>query len=509
MSRNMKIATLFTKVMETGELDIFIPTRVLFGKEDEKGIRFYDVLSQTMFYDLDNYAGDEELYSGYYYSEDLKDVKSKFPNMSLYEFINQYLRLRKEQVYFYSLDDGDSKDYCLKSLPIDEFYEKYKIDVKYTYFPDNLKDIDFTRIELEQESQVEESQVEEVQKVDDVEETKLPDIVSLQKEIMKHVFFQDEQIKKMLIAIYRHIFFEDPSLKANIFVYGPTGVGKTEILRQISKNLGLPMVIEDANAYSVAGYVGKSADDALRHLYEAANGDLELAQRGILVFDEIDKKHKQGSGDTNVSSEGVLHSLLKIIEGGTFEVELDRYSSINFDTSNLIVIVSGAFEDLLKKEQKRVSIGFGNQDQTDKTMAKMSIVDKMVEYGMAREFMGRFNLLVELNSLSKENLKHILLHSELSVLKKYQQQFEELGVKITLSDELCNKICNLAYLRHTGARALNNIVHEIFENILYNLFSSEEFPKEIVLGEESLSEPGIEEKQNVLKKSIQAKNSMI
>ena len=331
----------------------------------------------------------------------------------------------------------------------------------------------------------------------------MPSITSVYEEITKHVMCQDSQVRRLLTAIYKNLAFENRQLKSNIFIYGPTGVGKTAMLNQISKILGLPMVIEDSTAFTVAGYVGKSCDEALRHLYEVSNGDLELAQHGILVFDEIDKKSNKGSSGGGIASEGVLHSLLKIIEGGTIEVELNHNTGekIMFATSNLIVIVSGAFEGLLKDDKRTASIGF-NPPKTLNNIKNQTndIADKLVDYGMAREFVGRFNTFIKLNELTKDDLKNILINSNSSALKIYLEQFKNFGVNIKITDELIDRICDLAINKHTGARALNNIVNEIFEDILYNLFSDTNVKEDIVLDKDILCET---EKKLVLKNTVQ------
>ena len=264
------------------------------------------------------------------------------------------------------------------------------------------------------------------------------------------------------------------------------------------------MVIEDSTSFTIAGYVGKSCDEALRHLYEVSGYNLALAEHGILVFDEIDKKRKKGASDNGgISSEGVLHSLLKIIEGGVFEVELDHHTGekIMFDTSNLIVIVSGAFEDLLKKEIQTSPIGFNAVNSVNNVVnTSGDVAESFVKYGMAREFIGRFNTFIKLNELTKDDLKNILINGESSALKIYLRQLKEYGVNVTVTDELIDKICELAILKRTGARALNNIVNEIFEEILYKLFANTDVKSEIVLDKDIINN---NDKKLVLKNTVQ------
>ena len=498
MNKHLQIATLFMKSLETDELEIFIPVKVLIGKTDENEMRFYDVLSHKSYYWLDSYSDDGN-YVGFHEHRTLDSVTKHYPGMKIFDALNEYLKKQKEKVYFYALENGDVGDFCLRSLPIDEFREKYGLKIAYNYFPDNLNEIDFKRLDKDQNLFMEQHKQEQ-----DNEESSLPSINQVYDNIRKHIFCQDKPIKRILTSIYRNLAFEDPRLKANIFLYGPTGVGKTAIINQIGKNLGLPVVVEDSTAFTVAGYEGKSCEEALRHLYELANGDLDLAQHGILVFDEIDKKRKNSSGSSGISSDGVQHSLLKIIEGGVFEVTLDRNrgEKVMFDTSHLTVIVSGAFDDLYKEKKKSRTVGFQSNAEDVSPDKQVDTVQKFVDYGMASEFIGRFNSLVELNSLTKDDLKNILLNAESSAYKAYKDNLERAGYNIKINDDLASRICDLAYKRGTGARALNEIVNSLFEDVMYTLFSSDDDNKEVILHSDLL--PHTEnEKKKVLKNTVQ------
>lgn len=516
MDKRLKIAVLFRKLFEDEKVEAFTPHRILLGKTDEEELKFFDILSNTVYYSLDNY-NDDANYSGFYYPKTFKEIHDMFPEYKTFDAIYQYFNSLKNNAYYYSLETGSAEDFCLKTSTMEEFEKKFKVRIKYYDTPDNLDTIDFPKLEQDirqfQDAlkNMEEYGLSEQNDYEDDFETEkeqnqynaLPNITEVYEEITKHIFCQDKQIKRVLSSIYRSFLNEHPKLKANIFLYGPTGVGKTAIIEYIGKKLGLPVTIEDSNDFTITGYEGSNCSDALRHLYEKANGDLELAQQGILVFDEIDKKRKKGGNNAGIASEGVQNTLLKIIEGGKIEITLNKLTGekIMFDTSRLKVIVGGAFQDLYKKPKGVRAVGF-QQVEKETTANDSNIMKKLVDYGMAEEFLGRFNAFVELSSLSKDDLKHILLDAESSVLKIYQAVFVQNGYNVAFTDELCDKISELAYKLGFGARGLNMIVNEIFDEIMYDFYSKEHINNEIILDTKVLEKTGYGE-QKILKKSVQ------
>ena len=498
--KELEVAVLFQRCYEDDDVCILMPTRLLIGVQDEINYRFYDILSQDFYYSTDRFLYDDEAIEGFAFSRSLNHLKKMYCGLDTAYACFNYLNDVRKKVYFFDLNE---ETYDLEGLPIEEFNQQFDMEFKYLDTPQTLDSIDFDKLEKTKKDLLEIEIDEEEQKV---VAQPLPPIDELYNQITKNVLCQDEAVKSVLTAIYRHKQFDHPKFKANILLYGPTGVGKTEILRQISKKLNLPMVVEDANSYTVAGYKGKDVEDALRNLYIKADGNLELAQHGILVFDEIDKKNKRGNESSGVSSDGFLNALLKIIEGDVYQVDLSgkglSKETISFDTSKLIVIVSGAFQDMLKKKNKpTVSLGFASNAEAENKHNE-DIVDKFVEYGMPPEFMGRFNDFIEMNSLSKDDLKKILLYSESSLLMLYKEKFEKIGIDIKITDEFIDKVCTLAYKRGTGVRALNFIINDIFNKWLYHSFSnSGQDNKEIVLDETTFE--STQSKRLVLKKTVQ------
>ena len=295
-------------------------------------------------------------------------------------------------------------------------------------------------------------------------------IKEMYNSVKKSVISQDDQIKQILTSVYKNQKLINSSLdpkiisklKENIIVYGPTGTGKTEILSQIAKLCGVPIVIEDITTFTETGYVGRSIPDMLADLVKAADGDIKLAQKGILVIDEFDKLASNQDFD-GPSRTGVQRSLLKVLDGGTITCEnKDIGDSFDFDTSNLTVVALGAFDGIKQ-----------NDDYSD-----VSGKD-FIDYGIMREVMGRFSKFVTMNHFTKDDYKAILLQSESSPLNTYKKMFKGMGINFTYDDNLIDYVVDEAEALDSGARGLKTVFDGIISDSLFDIFASGE--KEIHL----------------------------
>ena len=301
-------------------------------------------------------------------------------------------------------------------------------------------------------------------KINGVEEFNIKEVYNNVIEVIKG---QDEHVKSILSSIMwnRRLNGSDLSLndiaknKHNILLMGKTGVGKTEIIRQISANADIPMVVVDATEYTETGYVGKNVEDMLIQLYKKSNKRLDVAESGILVIDEFDKLAKN-EDRSYVNKEGVQQSLLTLIEGTT-KTFRNEGKEITFNTHGLTVILLGAFSKLEKDNSRLIGFnthGFREKGETVNT----ELNKKLVNYGIEPEILGRINKIRKLNDLSKENLLSILkssrgrLMTTINLLRKS-------GIDITIDEEYLKEIASLAYYDSKGARSLNRIVNEIIE----------------------------------------------
>ena len=289
---------------------------------------------------------------------------------------------------------------------------------------------------------------------------KSTDISTMYSSIKKTIISQDEQIMQILTALFKNqkVVESDldidliAKLKENILIYGSTGTGKTEILKRISKLYNIPIVIEDATSLSETGYQGRKITDMLEDLCLAANGDIKLAEKGILVIDEFDKlAEKSGDNQSHVSRLGVQRSLLKLLDGTLF-----YFDNKQFDSSRLTIVGVGAFT------------GITNGDDY-----KQLTTEDFMKYGIMRELIGRFSKTIAMNPLKKEDIIKILKNSDFSPLNTYKNLFEMLQVQFEFNDDFIEYIADLAVAKKSGARSLKTVFDDCISSALFRIFAGE------------------------------------
>lgn len=467
MKKYQEFAVIF-KISYQNEEIKYIPYNIIFGNYDEEAKVFVDKNDTPYYHIIDmpeNY--------GFACRNDISRITKAYPHVPLK--LSKALLLNAMKKYNYHLGiEGETQTPIIlienqKEKSQEIFLEQDIMKYYQEKYPNFIEEF---KTSEEKEEQEEDKNTEITINIE-----------NLYKKVTENVIDQDEPIRKILTAIWKQYSNFSENKSRNIFINGSTGVGKTEIFRTLTKELDIPYVMTSATEYTANGYVGKSVTDMLVNILDRADGNLERAQKGIIIIDEIDKIASQSSSSSQVNQRDVQEALLKLIEDGKFDISYKNQKYV-FDTSKLMIIGMGSFSRIEIKEEKVV--GF-EQKAKKKTYKELTRED-FIKNGMIPELIGRFPIIVQMNDLNYDSFVKILKEAKHNALNLNKNFLQNQGIKLSLNEETISAIANKAVKDKFGARSLDETIETALSVASFEIASNPGLYDELVITPETITD---------------------
>ncbi len=467
MAEVNELAIIFKKTMDEEGNEVFIPLRIVSGRYSEAE-NWFITKNGTAYHHMVESIYEENSYGC---RKTIGELMTMYKNLTLKEIKEKVFSAVKNYTYYRDWEDGNNTIYIKnKKTGKTNIFKDKDTDILYYIYDKEVNEA-FDEYERKQQTKSEEKPIQE-ESLSESERLLTPEeIIKLAK---KNVKGQDEALKEIVTVLWYNIY--QPNFnKKNMLIIGPTGVGKTYIFQKLSKIFGVDVVILPIAGTTQSGYVGSSVNELLHQAYLMCGRNREKFEKSIIVLDEIDKLAK--SGDEKVASTGVQQELLKVIEGTNILIGSEQSSKIMVDTSKITFVTTGAFQDLFKKQKRNV--GFDSQEPI---IDNNITTEKLVQFGMLAEFVGRQKIKIVLNPLTVDILKDIIKNNEESELNNVLEVFNKLNIKCTNLDEIIEEIAEDALSKNIGARGIDDTIMKMFVNILYDIANNPNEYGEIILG---------------------------
>ncbi len=441
MKNNNELVILLKKIVHCENYIQYLPIEVIEGHYNEDENLFYDK-NGTPYQNIINSGGSH----GYFNRQSIKDYKEQYPNLPLTLIKKLQLHYAKKAIFNLTYEKNGDEIVPILLVTAKNSIQKPKLSI----------DKDIGKFYAENFPNMTEKLIEEFgieltgYNTNKVKKESILNIEEMYTQLTENIINQEEPIKQILVAIWKQYNAFSDNKTRNILINGSTGVGKTQIFRILTKILKIPHYITSATDYSATGYVGKSAEDMLINILKNANYNLEEAQKGILIIDEIDKLSESGNKTSQVNQRDVQEAILKILEDAIIPITVNNKEYM-FDTSKLMVIGLGSWSRIENQEKR--GIGFAAQEKQQKNINK----DDMVNNGMIAELVGRFPIIVHMNELEYEHLL-MILKSKNSILQTNTKFFKDNGIDLILEEETQKEIAKIASKQKYGARSLDEII---------------------------------------------------